>query len=869
MQKKQSLQIRIMKMILLLIFIPMMIIAIISIAQLSALSETIGFEGSESLHNENLKSMQNKTADAAIYLQDYLNKIEIDLDRLAAYETQIFGNTINSSNTRSSYHLTSGPTPSDLMYSNQYKRYISLNYSDYVNNTVVTGTVSDLVNRTAYMDYIADSILRYNSEYITIKMGFEAGFSRVFPFNSSLSRTSSSDMRAESWYIDAKSNAGKKIISNPLYTAIGPAIIMSRAVYNQTTLIGCIGLEVHLTTIRDVFRNITILKTGYAALVNLNGKALAHPQLGTSDYDATIESLESNPANFTGVWNIIKSKTVGSEVITKSSKEYVISYYSVGKFNLTTLAIAPNEEVLASGVSLRAALTNLTTPTFVTFIIVLIAVCVVMVFAVAWFAKRITAPIHGLTESVEKMTKGDLSNEISIDPRHRKNELGLLAQSFQSLLITMRMGNQSYYRGDLHLAYSNYMAALQLFETMNNKKGIGISLNNLGNIYRTWGDFEKAMESYNRSIAIAEELNDLNGLAARLNNRGLLYLNLTQWNEAKADFNKALKIDQELKNNDRVAMRKRNLGVLAILTNDLTSAKKFLNEAYEIDRSADFTPGLAEDYFQLGRCALHQNSYAAAEDHFKQALELAKRIENYPLIKNILSEMIKVYEIQKNAPLIEKAQIELNKINDVLVRKKNVIFVIDLSGSMQEYGKMKAVREGALEVYSSKINSQDKVAIIGFHSIVEKILSLTSKGLEEDKIRVCLQRLNHTPYQTAFYDAIGEGIDMLRTTPDEFQRWIVALTDGQDNNSTKYTPDNLAAIIKELGFPLNIILIGVGPELKDVSFHLLKIVNATPRGKYIPIYSTKNVAVEIGKAFKVVEEIMASSEIEGFAPEEK
>ena len=46
------------------------------------------------------------------------------------------------------------------------------------------------------------------------------------------------------------------------------------------------------------------------------------------------------------------------------------------------------------------------------------------------------------------------------------------------------------------------------------------------------------------------------------------------------------------------------------------------------------------------------------------------------------------------------------------------------------------------------------------------------------------------------------------------------------------------------------------------------MVNATPRGKYITIYSVKNVKKRIENAFKTVKEIMASSEIEGFTPEE-
>ena len=49
---------------------------------------------------------------------------------------------------------------------------------------------------------------------------------------------------------------------------------------------------------------------------------------------------------------------------------------------------------------------------------------------------------------------------------------------------------------------------------------------------------------------------------------------------------------------------------------------------------------------------------------------------------------------------------------------------------------------------------------------------------------------------------------------------------------------------------------------------MTEMVDATPRGKYITIYSAKNVQKRIAEAFTRVKEIMASSEIEGFIPEE-
>ncbi|MFX0036381.1 MAG: HAMP domain-containing protein, partial [Candidatus Hermodarchaeota archaeon] len=165
------------------------------------------------------------------------------------------------------------------------------------------------------------------------------------------------------------------------------------------------------------------------------------------------------------------------------------------------------------------ALEALKAPLITTFIILAVLISVVIYFGVIRIARRITLPIINLTHSIENISKGDLTQEIPFDGRIRRNEIGVLAQSFQSLLVTMRLGNKSYYHGDMTLAFTNYNAALELFQTTNNLHGQGMCLNNLGNIYRNWGDLNKAKECYDKAIEIGEKQEDIMGLSSRYNNR--------------------------------------------------------------------------------------------------------------------------------------------------------------------------------------------------------------------------------------------------------------------------------------------------------------------------------------------------------------
>jgi len=503
-------------------------------------------------------------------------------------------------------------------------------------------------------------------------------------------------------------------------------------------------------------------------------------------------------------------------------------------------------------------------------------ITIVIYYSVLYISRRITGPINDLTQSIENLTEGDLTHEIAIEGNMRGNEIGILAQSFQSLLVIMRLGNKSYYSGDLTLAFRNYNSALDLFRATKNLHGQGMCLNNLGNIYRNWGDYDKATDCYDKSIELGEQEDDIGGLSPRYNNRALLYLSEEKWEDAMINFNKALAIDKELDDDEGIATRKRNIGVLHILKKEFNLAQQHLDEALQLDSKWENNLGLAEDEFQLGRLAVLKNNSEVAQNHFKNSLKFAEQLGNYPLMKNVLESMIPLYEKEENTTLHHKAEQELSKVNDVLLGKKDVIFVIDQSGSMIEYGKMTAAREGALGVFNETINLGDRIAIIGFHSITDTLLALTEKvGGNIAEIVNLFKKLDSKPYQTSLYDSIAAAMDMLINTPNprgkesqDRQKWIVTLTDGQDNMSKKYNSRKISKYIATINPPINFILIGVGPELKRVHRKMTEMVNATPRGKYITIYSVKNVQKRIAEAFKKVKEIMASSEIEGFIPEE-
>ena len=868
-KQKGKIQKRILRANLILIIIPMIILAIFAFSQISLLGGTIGIEGQESITNEGLKALQNKSSDIGDYIDSWFEHISVDLDRIIAYNEDLFNERINVTGTRQSYHQSGEPSLPNLTYSVRYDKNINTSFSDYTNSTKINSPISQLIDKSAYLDYIFNPIYKANSMYVTIIAGYELDITRVFPFINN-SRSINQDMNSQDWYLSAKDLNGQTYFGKINQSLVGPTISISKAaLYDNNSKIGCCSIEVELSALREYLSQIKVLKTGYTVLLDDLGKAIIHPDVLDTSLGFPITDLEIDSIEFQSIINHIKNEEQGTEFFQKNGESWVISYTPIGKGGYSIALIVPYIEIIESGINLQNSIAALNVPMMLIFIVILVILFCVIIFGILRTSKRITRPIKHLTDSIDNMVRGDLTKEIPLEKKRRSNEIGVLAQSFQALLVTMRLGNKSYYEGDIYLAFKNYSAALQLFSTTENLKGQGICWNNLGNIFRNWGEFDKAKDAYDKAIKIADITNDNAGFSSRLNNRGLLYLSEGNFNPAEEDFLSALKLDEKMMSNDRIATRKRNLGILNLLKNDLSEADKYFTEAFDLDTEISFKANLAEDHFQIGRLEFARENIDSASHHLNTSLYIAEEFGNFPLMINILKMLITLYDEQDNTILLHKMEAKLAKISEIIIRKKDVIFVIDQSGSMEGQNKINAARKGAKEVFDAVINPSDNVAIVGFHTIVNHILPLTRKSGNVEKIQIIFRDLMSTQYQTAFYDAVGLAVEMLNSSPKENQKWIVALTDGLDNFSKNYSAKTLTEYVTTLDYPLNIILIGVGRELREVFTEMNLIVNSSIRGKYIPIYSESNLSKSIADAFKRVKEIMASSEIEGFSPEEK
>lgn len=109
---------------------------------------------------------------------------------------------------------------------------------------------------------------------------------------------------------------------------------------------------------------------------------------------------------------------------------------------------------------------------------------------------------------------------------------------------------------------------------MNHRRGIAISLNNLGNVLYEVGDYVGARALHEESLAIKRELGDRSGVGTSLNNLGNLACEEGEFASARALHEEGLAIDHELGDRWGIAFALEGLAaVVAVLGKSLRAAR--------------------------------------------------------------------------------------------------------------------------------------------------------------------------------------------------------------------------------------------------------------------------------------------------------
>ncbi len=898
-----------------LLVVPVIFLALLSGTQILLLSQENSQDSSDALRADSIANLERIASDEALFIDETFKQYESEIKMLDRYTESLFNGEVNITPGHSYYwdsaleFAETGYNVPGLAYDSDYESYISFDVSCYYlpkehmrgNDPFdLSSQMQEILNSASNMDNMFRSLHKANRNYVWLYAGFEGDghLFKNYPYDSmswciDFYETTGFDYdpHAEEWYTNAASlDDDSTAFTSPYWDPAGLLMSIGRpSHFSNGSLIGVVSADITIDVINDAILGVEVLDNGYAFMIDSQGNVISHPEadpeaeevptLGELEFGQSVTEKTSFESN-------ILPKMISGQIVTepyaKMGKTWYISYIPINTTGYSLGIVVPEQDIIASAIAIRNTINNLAIQQTMVFILALSVVIIGVVVAGSYMSNKIVQPVKELTSMVNFIAEGDLSRDLRGNPRSMGKEVATLHSAFDNLLTSLRFGNTDYYRGDLKRAYQNYQKALTLFTTTKNERGIAIAKNNLGNIYRAWNDFNRAREHYQEAIDIGEKQGDKKGLASRLNNLGLLYLDREAYQMSLQLLERAKAYDEEINNTKGLITRIGNLGIIHERLGDFDKAEREYKEAIHLAEKNNETRGLAHSYLKYAIFHIVQAKHEEGLKLLQKSFDLAKSVDDVNIALKCLDRMASTYDELDRSTESHRAKVSAANIRKKLIMPKMALFVLDYSGSM-DGSKIRSVVKGTRKLFQDQINPQDKVGLVIFSSESKTLLPLGDVRNRESTILKTISSLKYPDGMTAFYDALGDALIFLNNEKGNEQKWLIALTDGEDNKSHRFSlerkrrssliPDIFTRImaqsipdfIDENLLTINIVIVGVGSEVKALAPKLRELCDMTPRGRYIDVSDPSiSISTAIDNAFKEIREVMGEVDVEGF-----
>ena len=175
-------------------------------------------------------------------------------------------------------------------------------------------------------------------------------------------------------------------------------------------------------------------------------------------------------------------------------------------------------------------------------------------------------------------------------------------------------------------------------EKAGDKKGIAMSLGNIGILHKDKGDLDKALEYHDRSLEIKENIGDKSGIAMSLNNIGEVSLYKDDLDKAREYYKRALDIGLEIGFKQLLPHANSGLAEANLGLGDAQKALEYAEKVYEIsvEIGAKTEEGMGRRL--LGMVYREKRDWEAAIEEFERAKVIFEDTEKIDPLARVFSE---------------------------------------------------------------------------------------------------------------------------------------------------------------------------------------------------------------------------------------
>ncbi|MBW1746539.1 MAG: tetratricopeptide repeat protein [Deltaproteobacteria bacterium] len=245
----------------------------------------------------------------------------------------------------------------------------------------------------------------------------------------------------------------------------------------------------------------------------------------------------------------------------------------------------------------------------------------------------------------------------------------------------IKKGTYLYKKGCYERSLEHFLKAHELFVFSDDLSGVAMSMNNIGNVYRTTGRIFSATQFFDESCRIFLYINDIEGAVQSLSNKTAALIEGGRLEEAS----NALSLAENLaKNNKKLSVTLlKNRGILLVREEKFKSAEDILKKALNKVEPVNFSE-IAAINFALGKLMFETKRSENAVEYFKKALSADKSSgfikgiaddlaaigtvyynqDKYELAVNFFNRSIKIYALIGNEGKVHEIMELLNKSSE-------------------------------------------------------------------------------------------------------------------------------------------------------------------------------------------------------------
>ncbi len=236
------------------------------------------------------------------------------------------------------------------------------------------------------------------------------------------------------------------------------------------------------------------------------------------------------------------------------------------------------------------------------------------------------------------------------------------------------IGNLYQTLGQYDLAIEQFERTLELEKELDNKLGLAINHQNIGECQEFKGELEKAMENYRISLGYNEEINSSMGRILCKNSIAQIYLKQDMPNAALVLLEPLKDKASQLGDNFITSSVFLNLGWAQMKLGNLSDSKNNLSKGLQIAKQYNMPSIVTTAYQRLSELEALKGNHKLALEHFKNFNTYHQQISDEQNLR-YMSEVIERYESDKKSNEIATLARE-NELAMIRLRKNQTTYLV-------------------------------------------------------------------------------------------------------------------------------------------------------------------------------------------------